>query len=80
MFFYVHVFYFFTGYSTHASFVLEEKMAKHPENVKKFFINLIPKLQRLWKKEKQKMLELKSIEAEKLGFEYNGKIEHEDFA
>ena len=67
------------GYPDHASYVDEEKMAKNPANVKKFLLDLKQKLQKLWTSEKQNMLKLKEAEAEELGFEYDGKINKEDF-
>lgn len=67
------------GYPDHASYVDEEKMAKNPENVKKFLLDLKYKLQKLWTGEKQNMLKLKEAEAEELGFEFDGKINKEDF-
>ena len=54
-------------------------MAKNPANVKKFLLDLKQKLQKLWTSEKQNMLKLKEAEAEELGFEYDGKINKEDF-
>ena len=67
------------GYPDHASYVDEEKMAKNPANVKKFLLDLKLKLQKLWTVEKQNMLKLKEAEAEELGFEFDGKINKEDF-
>ena len=54
-------------------------MAKNPENIKEFLGELKDKLQRLWTKERQKMLDIKKREAEEFGFEYDGKINKEDF-
>jgi len=67
------------GYPNHAAFVQEIRMAKKPETVEKFLNDLITKLQILWKREKESWLKLKKIEAEELGFEFNGKIAMEDF-
>jgi len=67
------------GYPDHAAYVLEEKMAKKPANVKKFLLDLKYKLQNLWTSEKQNMLKLKEAEAKELGFEFDGKINKEDF-
>ena len=67
------------GYPNHAAFVLEEKMAKKPEAVKKFLYSLREKLQLLWIKEKEKMLAFKASESKKLGFKFNKKIGEEDF-
>ena len=68
------------GYPNHASFALEESMAKNPHRVKEFFANLIPKLKNLWKKEKKKMLRLKEDEARFLDIKFDGEISQEDFA
>ena len=54
-------------------------MAKKPANVKKFLLDLKYKLQKLWTSEKQNMLKLKETEAKELGFEFDGKINKEDF-
>ena len=67
------------GYPDHASYVDEEKMAKNPANVKKFLLDLKYKLQNLWASEKQNMVKLKESEAEEFGFEFDGKINKEDF-
>ena len=69
----------FVGYPDHASYVDEEKMAKNPANVIKFLLDLKYKLQNLWASEKQNMLKLKESEAEEFGFEFDGKINKEDF-
>ena len=68
-----------SGYPTHAAFVLEEKMAKSPENVEKFLADLSSKLQVLWKREKETMLGLKEAESEDLGFYFDGTLAKEDF-
>ena len=67
------------GYPDHASYVDEEKMAKNPANVKKFLLDLKYKLQKLWSNEKQNMLKLKEAESKELGFEFDKKINKEDF-
>ena len=54
-------------------------MAKKPANVKKFLLDLKYKLQNLWTSEKKNMLKLKEAEAKELGFEFDGKINKEDF-
>ena len=54
-------------------------MAKNPANVKKFLLDLKYKLQNLWASEKQNMLKLKESEAGEFGFEFDGKINKEDF-
>ena len=67
------------GYPDHASYVDEEKMAKNPAKVKKFLLDLKYKLQKLWSNEKQNMLKLKEAESKELGFEFDEKINKEDF-
>lgn len=50
------------GYKNHAHYVLEERMAKNPENVAHFLTNLSEKLQPLWEDEKVVMLKFKKEE------------------
>lgn len=50
------------GYMNHAAYVLEERMAKNPENVSQFLTELAAKLQPLWEKERVDMLNLKKEE------------------
>ena len=54
------------GYKNHAHYVLEERMAKNPENVAHFLDNLSKKLQPLWEEEKVVMLKFKKKEVLKL--------------
>ena len=54
-------------------------MAKNPETVKSFLTDLTEKLKKLWAAEKEAMLKLKEGEAEQLGFDFDGKINKEDF-
>ena len=54
-------------------------MAKNPETVKSFLTDLTGKLKKLWAAEKEAMLKLKEGEAEQLGFDFDGKINKEDF-
>ena len=54
-------------------------MAKKPENVEKFLKDLSSKLQVLWKREKKVMLDMKKIEANELGFDFDGILAQEDF-
>ncbi|XP_047472872.1 thimet oligopeptidase-like [Penaeus chinensis] len=67
------------GYKNHAAYVLEERMAKTPENVAEFLSGLSEKLQPLWKQERQDMLKLKKDECEKYSYEYSGKLDFWDF-
>ena len=66
------------GYPTHAAFVLEERMAKTPENVKNFLRDLTTKFKLLWNKEHQMLLGLKESETKELGVEFNGTLAVED--
>lgn len=50
------------GYKNHAHYVLEERMAKNPENVAQFLTNLSEKLQPLWKDEQVIMQKFKKEE------------------
>lgn len=67
------------GYKNHAAYVQELRMAKTPENVAKFNADLAQKLQPIWKKELQEMLELKEADAKKHGYEFNGRLDFWDF-
>ena len=69
----------FLGYPNHAAYVQETKMAKNPDTVEHFLLNLKAKMKVLWEEEKKVLLNLKSVESEELGLEFNGKIEKEDF-
>lgn len=48
------------GYKTHAHFVIEERMAKTPEDVYKFINPLIKKLNKIYKEENKKVLDVKT--------------------
>jgi len=67
------------GYSSHAAYILEIRMAKDPKVVSKFLSDLSPKLQPIWLKEKEEMLELKKKECEKYGYEFNDAMDFWDF-
>ena len=54
-------------------------MAKNPEIVKSFLETLSPKLQKLWQKEREVILKYKEEEFMRMGREFNGKINKEDF-
>lgn len=62
------------GYPTHASYVLEMRMAKDPTSVTKFLEELATKLRPLKEKEMNVMLEFKKEECKEYGFEYDGKL------
>lgn len=66
------------GYKNHAHYVLEERMAKNPENVAHFLTNLSEKLQPLWEDEKVVMLKFKKEECEKYNYEFNGQLDFWD--
>ena len=54
-------------------------MAKNPEIVKSFLETLSPKLQKLWQKEREVILKYKEEEFMRMGREFNGKVNKEDF-
>ena len=66
------------GYKNHAAYIHELRMAKNPEKVKSFYESLIPKLQPIWKKEKEELLKLKEEECAEDGREFNGKLDFWD--
>lgn len=61
-------------YPTHSSYILEMRMAKTPENVSNFLSDLSQKLDALGKADLECMLELKTEECKKHGYENDGKI------
>ncbi|XP_076029322.1 thimet oligopeptidase-like isoform X2 [Oratosquilla oratoria] len=67
------------GYKNHAAYILEERMAKTPEKVDEFLATLSDKLQILWTKEKEEMLELKQEECKKYCYEFSGSLDYWDF-
>ncbi|XP_064605583.1 thimet oligopeptidase-like [Liolophura sinensis] len=67
------------GYSTHAEFVLEMRMAKDPKAVSTFLQQLSEKLRPLQAEEVKLFLEYKKDECEKFGFEFDNKINMWDY-
>ncbi|KAH8923278.1 Metalloprotease [Atractiella rhizophila] len=62
------------GYETHAHFVLEEKMAKHPDAVHSFLHDLKKRLLPLGAEEKKVLLKLKEEEYKENGWQFDGKM------
>jgi Zn-dependent oligopeptidase len=67
------------GYENHASYVLEQRMAKSPENVKTFLSDLDNKLTPLAKKDLDLLLKLKEKDCDANGWKFDGKINMWDF-
>ena len=65
---------YFLGYKTHADYILELRMAKNQETVKKFLSDLAIKLQPLWAEEKKELLALKEAECKENGWEFNNNL------
>ncbi|XP_078317964.1 thimet oligopeptidase-like [Crassostrea virginica] len=66
------------GFPTHAAFILDMRMAKDPEKVKNFLVDLAEKLRPLQDKEVKVFLDYKKEECEKYGYTYDGKINYWD--
>uniref|UniRef100_K1PNN9 Thimet oligopeptidase n=1 Tax=Magallana gigas TaxID=29159 RepID=K1PNN9_MAGGI len=62
------------GFPTRAAFVLDMRMAKDPEKVRTFLVDLAQKLRPLQEQEVKVYLEYKKEECDKYGYEYDGKI------
>ncbi|KAE9029860.1 Thimet oligopeptidase [Phytophthora rubi] len=62
------------GYENHAAYVLEQRMAESPANVKKFLNDLDNKLVPLAKKNLDDLLKLKEADCERNGWKFDGKI------
>ncbi|KDE06349.1 hypothetical protein MVLG_03259 [Microbotryum lychnidis-dioicae p1A1 Lamole] len=62
------------GYPNHAAYILEEKMAKTPENVFEFLDDLKKRLMPIAKKEKESLLKLKKEVAERMGEAYEDEL------
>ncbi|KUF87436.1 Solute carrier family 2 [Phytophthora nicotianae] len=67
------------GYENHAAYVLEQRMAETPANVKKFLNDLDNKLVPLAKKDLDDLLKLKEADCERNGWKFDGKINMWDF-
>ncbi|KAM7287043.1 thimet oligopeptidase [Ixodes scapularis] len=61
-------------YETHADFITEILMARNSGNVRRFLTELAEKLQPLWQKEKQLLLQYKKEECESQGIPFDGKL------
>ncbi|XP_072173264.1 thimet oligopeptidase-like [Diadema setosum] len=62
------------GYSTHAEYILELRMAKTPTTVSSFLSGLAEKLRALQQDELQGFLKYKEEDCKKYGYPYDGKI------
>lgn len=62
------------GYSNHAEYILETKMAKTPKTVLDFLSDLQAKLRPLAESEKATLLALKKEECEARGWEFDGEL------
>jgi Zn-dependent oligopeptidase len=67
------------GYSDHAEFTLELRMAKAPAKVEIFLTDLEQRLKSLSEKELALLLEMKKKEKESLGEPFDGKFHSWDF-
>ena len=68
------ILYLLSGYKTHADYILELRMAKSPEKVRKFLSDLATKLQPLWAEERKELLALKEAECRANGWEFDNKL------
>ncbi|XP_041475989.1 thimet oligopeptidase-like isoform X1 [Lytechinus variegatus] len=62
------------GYSTHAEYILEMRMAKTPETVSTFLSGLAEKLRPLQREELEGFLKYKEEDCKKYGYEFDNKI------
>ena len=67
------------GYSCHADYVLDLRMAKKQENVQRFLEDLSVKLKPLVEKEFEQFLQYKKQDALQHGFHFDGSINMWDF-
>lgn len=68
------------SYETHADFITEILMARNSASVRRFLTELAEKLQPLWQKEKQLLLQFKKEECESQGVPFDGKLNAWDVA
>ncbi|XP_031561619.1 thimet oligopeptidase-like [Actinia tenebrosa] len=66
------------GYPTHASYILEMRMAKTSKAVADFLSELATRLEPLAQDELKALLKLKEEECESLGYKFDGKINYWD--
>ena len=66
------------GYKNHASYVQELRMAKNPERVGAFLSGLAAKLQPIWAKEREEMLQLKEAECREHNISFSGTLDFWD--
>eukprot|EP00761_Pharyngomonas_kirbyi_P012748 gb/GECH01012775.1/.p1 GENE.gb/GECH01012775.1/~~gb/GECH01012775.1/.p1 ORF type:complete len:664 (+),score=190.56 gb/GECH01012775.1/:1-1992(+) len=67
------------GFDTHAEYVLDIRMAKNPKTVLNFEKDLQKKLTPAAQKELETLRDLKKKQCEKLGYDFDGKINSWDF-
>ena len=67
------------GFENHAQFMLDIQMAKKPETVLKFIEDMREKIKPQAEKEMKELLEMKKEHCEKVGEEFDGKINSWDF-
>lgn len=68
------------GYASHADYITELLMARSGDNVRKFLTELSEKLQPLWQREREVMLQLKKEECKRLGLAFDGELHVWDVA
>ncbi|XP_035228689.1 thimet oligopeptidase-like isoform X2 [Stegodyphus dumicola] len=62
------------GFSNHAAYITDLRMAKTAENVSEFLTQLWHKLTPLWDEERKYLLELKEEECKEIGIPFDGKL------
>jgi len=80
-----HIFYLFRlkiakilGYSSHASYQLENRMAENPENVLKFLEDLKEKTKPAYNKQLKEFLELKKKDKDEVKEPFDNKLNYWD--